>query len=128
MSGNRAVSVVDGASIVVHNLAGASVVRIIGDVDLAVAGPLRATLESALATHPWVIVDLRRADAVDSVGLGVLLAARQAATRASGDLVLAAASPFFHSVMRAARVGTALPAFDTVPQAMTYVWRSRAGG
>jgi anti-anti-sigma factor len=125
-NGDSAALVVDGARIVLRGLAGASVVRVVGDVDLAVAGRLRATFESALAAHPWIIVDLRGADAVDSVGLGVLVAARQAARRRSGDLVLAAVPAFVTSVLRAARLGSAFTTFDSVPQAITYALRPAA--
>ncbi|MEV4280560.1 STAS domain-containing protein [Actinoplanes xinjiangensis] len=125
-NGNSAANVVGDARIVVRHMAGASVVRVVGDVDLAVAGRLRATFESALAMDPWIIVDLRRTEAVDSVGLGVLLAARQAARRRSGDLVLAAAPAYVVSVIRAARLGAVFPMFDTVPQAITYALRSPA--
>ncbi|BEL05455.1 STAS domain-containing protein [Actinoplanes sichuanensis] len=104
----------------VRTLAGASVVRIVGDVDLAAAGQLRTALGQALVEHPWIIVDLRRVAAVDSVGLGVLIAAREAARRQSGDLLLAATPPFFRSVLQAARLETVFPTFDTVPQAMTF--------
>lgn len=108
------------AQVVVHSLAGASVVRIVGDVDLAAAGSLRTALGQALVEHPWIIVDLRRVAAVDSIGLGVLVAAREAARRQSGDLVLAAAPPFVLSVLHAARLGTVFSTFDTVPQAITF--------
>jgi anti-anti-sigma factor len=124
--GDSAAIVVSDAQIVLRSMAGVSVVRIVGDVDLAVATRLRATFESALAMHPWIIVDLRRADAVDSAGLGVLIAARHGARRRGGDLVLAAAPAFFLSVLHAARLGTAFTTFDTVPQAMTFALRSAA--
>lgn len=124
--GDSAACVVDGARIVLRGMAGVSVVRVVGDVDLAVAARLRATFESALAMRPWIIVDLRQAAAVDSVGLGVLIAARQGARRRGGDLVLAAAPVFVLSVLHAARLGTAFPTFDTVPQAITFALRSAA--
>ncbi|GIE28556.1 hypothetical protein Ait01nite_016010 [Actinoplanes italicus] len=116
---------VDSTWITVHAMAGASVVRVIGDLDLAVATRLRTALDAALATSPWLIVDLRQAEAVDSVGLGVLIAAHQAARRQGGDLLLAAAPPFFLSVLRAARLGSVFMTFDTVPQAITFALAPR---
>ncbi|MBW6440213.1 STAS domain-containing protein [Actinoplanes hulinensis] len=116
----------DGARITVRAMAGASVVRIIGDLDLAVATRLRTDLESAIARCPWVIVDLRGIGAVDSLGLGVLLAARESALRQAGDLLLAAAPPFFRSVLRAARIDAVFTTFDTVPQAVTRALAPRA--
>ncbi|GGN65798.1 hypothetical protein GCM10010112_27560 [Actinoplanes lobatus] len=116
----------DGTRITVRAMAGASVVRIIGDLDLAVATRLRTDLESAIARCPWAIVDLRGIGAVDSIGLGVLLAARQSALRQGGDLLLAAAPPFFLSVLRAARIDAVFTTFDTVPQAVTRALAPRA--
>ncbi|MEU8662515.1 STAS domain-containing protein [Actinoplanes philippinensis] len=110
----------DGTRITVHAMGGASVVRIIGDLDLAVADRLRTTLEPAIARCPWVIVDLGGAGAVDSVGLGVLVAARQAARREDGDVLLAATPPFVTSVLRAARLDAVFTTFDTVPRAITF--------
>ena len=107
--------------VVLHTLTGVSLVRVIGDVDLAAANRLRETFESALAAAPWVIVDLSRAGAIDSVGIGILLAACHAARRRSGDLLLAAAPPFFVSVLDATRLTSVFAMFDTVPKAMTAV-------
>jgi anti-anti-sigma factor len=109
-----------GTEILLHTMPGASVVRVVGDLDLSTATRLRATLEAALASSAWIIVDLRGAEAVDSVGLGVLIAAREAARRSGGDLLLAAASPFFASVLRAARLDAVFTRFDTVPRAITF--------
>lgn len=111
---------VDGTTITVHAMAGATVLRLVGDLDLAVATRLRTTLDAALSGGPWIIVDLRQVEAVDSVGLGVLIAARQAARRSGGDLLLAAAPPLFVSVLQAARLGSVFVTFDTVPQAITF--------
>ena len=42
------------------------------------------------------------------------------ARRRGGDLLLAAASPFFVSVLRAARLDALFTTFDTVPRAISY--------
>jgi anti-anti-sigma factor len=116
-----------GTEILWHAMAGASVIRVVGDLDLSTVASLRATAEAALANAAWIIVDLRRAGAVDSIGLGVLIAVREAARRGGGDLLLAAASPFFGSVLRAARLETVFTVFDTVPRAITYALTPRPG-
>jgi anti-anti-sigma factor len=102
-----------------HAVAGASLVRVIGDIDLDAVTTLRAALDAAVATHAWVIVDLSRTGTVDSVGLSVLVTANLAARRAGGGLLLAAPSPFLRSVLRSARPVTAFAVHDTLPQAMT---------
>jgi anti-anti-sigma factor len=112
--------VIGGTEIVWHAMPGASVVRVVGDVDLSTAARLRTTFDAALEESAWVILDLRRAESVDSVGLGVLIAVREAARRQGGDLLLAAASPFFVSVLRAARLDGLFTLFDTVPRAITH--------
>ncbi|GAA2703442.1 STAS domain-containing protein [Actinoplanes palleronii] len=109
----------DDFQVVTHTLDGVSLIRLIGDVDLSVAARLRTTFETALAAHPSIIVDLSQVGAVDSVGLGVLVTARQTARRQSGDVLLAAAPAFFTAVLHAARLGAVFTTFATVPQAMT---------
>jgi anti-anti-sigma factor len=118
----------DGTEITWHAMPGASVVRVAGDIDLSTATRLRTALTTALGQSSWIIVDLRRVEAVDSVGLGVLIAAREAARRSGGDLLLAAASPFFGAVLRAARLETVFTTFDTVPRAITYALAPQGGG
>jgi len=110
---------VDEGQIILHTMDGMSLVRLIGDVDLSTATSLRATFEEALAASPRVIVDLSRVGAVDSIGLGILVTAVQVARRNHGDVLLAAAPPFFISVLRAARLNTTFTTYDTVPRAMT---------
>jgi anti-anti-sigma factor len=105
--------------VVVHAFSGGSLIRITGDLDLSTAARLRATFETALASDPWIIVDLSRAGVTDSVGLGVLVAARHGARRRGGDVLLAAAPPFLVSFLQAARLSGVFTMFDTVPQAMT---------
>ncbi|WP_221329223.1 STAS domain-containing protein [Actinoplanes sp. L3-i22] len=111
----------DECRIVVHTMTGMCLIRLVGDVDLAVAARLRATLAAAVAEQPWIIVDLSRVGAIDSVALGVLAAAGQAARRGPGGLLLAAAPPFVTEVLRAARLSTVFTMFATVPAAMTTV-------
>jgi anti-anti-sigma factor len=109
----------DRVSITQHVMAGISVVRVVGDIDLDVVTTLRAALDAAIAAQEWVIVDLSRAETVDSVGLSVLVTASFAARRAGGDLLLAAPSRFLSSVLRSARLATVLAVYDTLPQAIS---------
>jgi anti-anti-sigma factor len=104
-----------------HSMSSASLVRVVGDVDTDVVAELRAALESAVAKHPRVIVDLTRATTIDSVGLSTVVRARQAARRRGGDLMLAAPSRFVRTVLHTMRLDGAFHTFDTVPQAMSAV-------
>jgi anti-anti-sigma factor len=102
-----------------HSMTSASLVRVVGDVDTDVVAELRTALDTAVAEHPRVIVDLTRAATIDSVGLGTVVRARQAARRRGGDLLLAAPSRFVRTVLHTMRLDGAFPTFDTVPQAMS---------
>jgi anti-sigma B factor antagonist len=102
-----------------HSTPSASVVRILGDVDIDVVSELRAALDTALEMHPRVIVDLTGAATIDSVGLGTIVRARQSARRGGGDLLLAAPSRFVRTVLHTMRLDAAFPTFDTVPQALS---------
>jgi anti-anti-sigma factor len=94
----------------------AALVRVRGDLDPAA---LRQALDSAVALRPVVIVDLIGVGAVDSLGLGMLMRARNAARRRGGDVLLVVSSRFARSVLRAQRMHDAFRTFGTVPQAIT---------
>jgi anti-sigma B factor antagonist len=110
-------------SITQHAAADISVVRVVGDIDLDAVCTLRAALEAAVVAHAWVIVDLSRAGTVDSVGLSVLVTASLSARRANGDLLLVTPSRFLSSVLRSARLATAIAVYDTLPQAISAAHR-----
>lgn len=111
--------VADRVLITRHTMDGASLVQIVGDVDLDVVTHLRAVLDAAVGAHAWVIVDLSRARTIDSVGLSVLVAAGHAARRKGGELLLAAPPSFLQTVLRSTRMATTFPVHDNVPRAMT---------
>jgi anti-anti-sigma factor len=113
--------------VVRHRMSSASLVRVAGDIDINVVAELRAALDAALAEHPRVIVDLAGAATIDSVGLGTVVRAHQAARRCGGDLLLAAPSRFIRTVLHTMRLDGALPIFDTVPQAMSAACAAAAG-
>lgn len=97
----------------------ASLVRVTGDVDVDMVSELRSTLDDAVALRPVVIVDLTAAETVDSLCLGILVRARNAARRRGGDVLLVVRSEFLMTVLRAQRLHDAFRTFDTVPQAIT---------
>jgi anti-sigma B factor antagonist len=62
----------------VATTAGYTVVEVGGEVDVATAPQLRACLDQAInAGSPRLVVDLRQASFIDSIGLGVLIGARR---------------------------------------------------
>jgi anti-sigma B factor antagonist len=70
------------------------VLSLTGSVDLATVANLRDLLVRTISDHAGrtVVVDLDGVDALDDVGLGVLLGAAGRARQAGGDLVVVCAS------------------------------------
>jgi anti-sigma B factor antagonist len=69
-----------------------AVVAVHGELDVEGATELRAALIAAIDEQPGhhVVVDLEGIEFIDSAGLGVLLAGRERARGADGDLTLVA--------------------------------------
>ncbi|WP_127502983.1 STAS domain-containing protein [Actinoplanes solisilvae] len=97
----------------------AALVRVSGDVDVDIVSELRQRLDEAVALRPVVIVDLTAAGTIDSLCLGILVRARNAARRNGGDVLLVIAGDFLMTVLKAQRLHDAFRTFDTVPQAIT---------
>lgn len=74
----------------VTEVSGRVVVSLTGSVDLSTVPALQNTLGRALVDHSGetVAVDLDGVDAVDDVGLGILLGAAGRARRNGGDIVI----------------------------------------
>jgi anti-sigma B factor antagonist len=72
-----------------------------GDVDLETTADLRAALIGVLLREAvsHVVVDLRRADFLDSTGIGVLVAAYRAGERRGVTVRVANAGPLVTSVL-----------------------------
>ena len=72
-------------------VAGRPVVALTGSLDLATVPSLHNALATAILDHPatTIAVDLHGVEALDDVGLGVLLGAAGRARRGGGDLVVA---------------------------------------
>lgn len=66
-----------------------SVVRVIGEIDLATAPQYRTALYAAAAAAA-VAVDLRECDLIDSVGLGITLGGARRVRSTGGVLVVVA--------------------------------------
>jgi anti-sigma B factor antagonist len=72
-------------------VAGRPVVALTGSLDLATVPSLHNALATTILDHPatTIAVDLHGVEALDDVGLGVLLGAAGRARRGGGDLVVA---------------------------------------
>ncbi len=80
---------------------GATVLLATGRLNLTTAGSLRGQLSELIAAgHVRLLVDLSHADAVDSSGIGALIASLKAARAAGGDLRITDPNEQVKSVLR----------------------------
>lgn len=79
---------------------GAIRVALAGEVDMSVAGALRAALDRALAESASVIVDLRELAFMDSSGIHALAAADARAREFDKRLVIAHPTPSVLRILR----------------------------
>jgi anti-sigma B factor antagonist len=87
----------------------ATVVTPTGDIDLAVAGQVRAALTDLVDHgHPRLLVDLAGVSYIDSAGLAALVAAMKHARHAGGDVRLCALQPDVQATFEVARLVTVI--------------------
>jgi anti-sigma B factor antagonist len=80
---------------------GVTVLLATGRINLTCAASLRGQLSDLIADgHVKLLVDLSNADAVDSSGIGALIASLKAARAAGGDLRITAPNDQVTSVLR----------------------------
>ena len=93
------------------------VIRPVGDVDTATAGPLRAAIgEQVAAGAVHVVLDLSAVEFMGSAGLALLIAEREAAIARDGQLRLAGVP---RTAGRALSLTGLTELFDTYPDAET---------
>ncbi|GAA3939396.1 STAS domain-containing protein [Actinoplanes auranticolor] len=75
-----------------------------GDLDMATAPAVSATLDAVAATRPdFVLVELNRCTFLDAAGVSCLLRAQTRLRRDAGRLVLLDPTPLVHRVLRVCR-------------------------
>ncbi|WP_018720080.1 STAS domain-containing protein [Salinispora fenicalii] len=79
--------------------------------------PLRTALSKATEHDGRVVVDLSAVEQIDSVGLGLLVRARQEARQRGAELCLHAPSRFVLTVLHTMRLDTAFPVVTDQPNA-----------
>ncbi|WP_212990818.1 STAS domain-containing protein [Actinoplanes auranticolor] len=109
------------ADVTVCGMAGATLIRVVGNLGVDVVPALRTALETSFRRHSWVIMDLDLVTAVDRIALNTLVTGGFAARRRGGALLLVAKHAVVGSALETARMGHALRRFPTVPQAMSAV-------
>jgi anti-sigma B factor antagonist len=94
------------------------VVKLVGEIDLAVAPSLREHLELVLASgQATVVVDLLEATFLDSIALGVLVGSLEACKNEGGTLRLVVTEPRILKVLEITGLIETFPIHSTVEQA-----------
>ena len=96
----------------------ARVVVISGEIDLAVADDLRATLTKGVDSSTALVIDMSEVTFIDSTGISALVAAARRARERGGWIRLAGPQRSPRRVLTIAGVDSLLPIYDTVDEAV----------
>jgi len=93
---------VDHLSCSVEHRADATIVQVVGEVDVASAAELRTVLIDVLAASPatHLIIDLSGVGFIDSTGIGVIVGAHRRATTNGGSLTAVVTTSPVRRVLR----------------------------
>jgi len=94
------------------------VVALRGELDIAEAASVAATLTEVAARGPTIIVDLEAVGFMDSSGVAALARGRRRARQAGGDLVLAAAQRQVARILVLTRLADAFVVHASVDEAI----------
>jgi anti-anti-sigma factor len=97
---------------------GASIIRVVGELDLSTVAALDAELERFLSADRVVVV-LSECTFIDSSALRSLVRAQHAIREEGGRLVLVAPSQPARRVLEVAALDRFLPVFETLAEAAT---------
>ena len=99
---------------------GAVVVTVAGEVDVATAPQLDATLSDLIADGAvTLVVDLSEVGFLDSTGLGVLVKAVKRTREAAGGVAVVTTSPRVLKVLNITGLDKAIPVHATVDEALS---------
>jgi anti-sigma B factor antagonist len=102
-------SPIDSARFVVHDHGTARTIEVVGELDIAVAGELGGLLDEALVECGPVVVDLSRAEFIDSAGVHLLVRMHQKAAERSVGLTFIRAPRAVQRVFELCGVEAVLP-------------------
>jgi anti-sigma B factor antagonist len=98
---------------------GVAVARVSGRLDFTSAPEARSQLSNAIASgHPKIIVDLGKADFVDSAGLGALIGGMRTARQNRGDLRVANPPDQAKTLLSLTQLDQVLTIYPTVEEAV----------
>lgn len=91
----------------------------VGSASMDLCDRLQASLEKACQMRPRVLViDLSRLDFICSLGLGGIVVAFLRMHKSDGRLALARPSPAIREILATTRLGTLMPIYDSVEEAL----------
>jgi anti-sigma B factor antagonist len=98
----------------------ATILRLLGEIDLSRAPALRHHLNEALGSHPpRLIIDLAEVPYMDSSGVATFVEAMQVARRTGSALVLCGLQERVRSIFEIARLDMVFTIFDDTDAALT---------
>ena len=107
---------------------GVAVVRLAGRLDLSAAADVKQRLlETVVAGHPRLVVDIGEVTFIDSSGLGALIGGLKAARIAGGSLCIARAGEQARLILDLTTLDRVLRSYPTVEEALAEYERAGAG-
>ena len=108
---------------------GWTILSVTGELELATAPQLRQRVVGLVGEgHTHLIFDLSGVDFIDSIGLGMVVAALKRARTRGGDVVVAGAVPRVHALFEITRLVEIIRFFPNVEQALAAVLGSSLDG
>ena len=112
----------------VEVIGGMPVVAVPEEIDITIAGSLRAALLAAAARgHGTFVVDMSRTRVCDSSGLHALVAAHKRAQAEGGEVLLVISDAAVLRVFAITCMDRVIPNFASLPEALAQAHAARAG-
>jgi anti-sigma B factor antagonist len=111
----------------VEVVAGMPVVAVPEEIDITIAGSLRAALLAAARGHGTFVVDMSQTRFCDSSGLHALVAAHKRAQAEGGEVLLVIPDAAVLRVFAITCMDRVIPNFASLPEALAQAPAARAG-
>jgi anti-anti-sigma factor len=116
---NRGVIFMESFFVRAHDAGEYALVTVGGELDIATGPLLRECLSDLVDRgHTTLVLDFEALEFMDASGISVLVAARTSAQRRDGRLCLIHVHPRVHRVLHLLQLTEAVPAFDSIQDAL----------
>ena len=106
-------------SIAVGSIAGASLVEVAGEIDVATVSLLAKALGDAVQSgHGDLILDAQNLTYIDSAGIQTLISTQQKLETQGRRMAVVGCHGIFHKLMRISRLESRFPMYATVDEAL----------